>query len=305
MNTQKITKNNSPHFLEQYQCYVEAALDQWLPPVQTPPVHLHEAMRHAVFGGGKRIRPALIYAVGEMLNVERRVLNAPAVAVEMIHNYSLIHDDLPAMDDDDLRRGQPACHKVYDEATAILAGNSLQSLAFYVLTHDENMVVTDKQRLRMVNILAYASGSRGIAAGQATDLISVNKKLNANELKNIHTLKTATLIRTSVELGILSAPVEIEEDLFKKLLQYAQYIGLAFQIRDDILDIEDDTEMLGKHQGLDQTKNKPNYLELFGLDDANNLVEELYEKAVSSLSSSGDEAKPLKWIAKYITRRNY
>ena len=194
------------NLLREYQSCVKAALNKWLPAADLQPKHLHEAMRYAVLSDGKRIRPVLVYAAGHVFNVNRGALDAPASAVEIIHAYSLIHDDLPAMDDDHLRRGRPTCHKAFGEATAILAGDSLQALAFYILAHDRDMIISAEQRIQMIDILDQASGYRGMAGGQAIDLASVGKELNITELENMHIHKTGALIRASVELGALSQP---------------------------------------------------------------------------------------------------
>jgi len=291
------------NLLREYQSCVKAALNKWLPAADLQPKHLHEAMRYAVLSDGKRIRPVLVYAAGHVFNVDRSALDAPASAVEIIHAYSLIHDDLPAMDDDHLRRGRPTCHKAFGEATAILAGDSLQALAFYILAHDRDMIISAEQRIQMIDILAQASGSRGMAGGQAIDLASVGKELNITELENMHIHKTGALIRASVELGALSQP-GIDPGLFDKVSHYAKCIGLAFQVQDDILDIESDTETLGKPQGSDMVKNKPTYPNLLGLDGAKDVAEHLHEEAISSLSDFDEKADPLRWIADYIVQRN-
>ncbi len=280
-----------------------AALDQWLPTADQQPQHLHEAMRYAVLSEGKRIRPVLVYATGQAFGLEAKQLNGPACAVEMIHAYSLIHDDLPAMDDDDLRRGRPTCHKAFDEATAILAGDALQALAFHVLAIDPEIQVSSEQRLRMINTLAVASGSVGMAGGQAIDLAAVGKTLNIKELKNMHCHKTGALIRASVELGALSSP-NIDEASLKAVSHFADCIGLAFQVQDDILDIESDTETLGKPQGSDQERNKPTYPNLLGLEVAKGIAQDLHQKAIDSLSSFDEKADTLRWIADYIVQRN-
>ncbi len=290
-------------FLQEHQSCVEAALESWLPSADIQPEHLHEAMRYSVLSNGKRIRPALVYAAGKVFNVNRNALDAPACAVEMIHAYSLIHDDLPAMDDDDLRRGRPTCHRAYDEATAILAGDSLQALAFHVLAHDSNMIIAAEQKIKMINILAHASGSRGMAGGQAIDLASVGKVLNIAELENMHIHKTGALIRASVELGALSQP-NVDRESFDKVSHYSKCIGLAFQVQDDILDIESDTETLGKPQGSDLERNKPTYPNLLGLDGAKDVAIQLHEEAISSLSVFDENADPLRWIADYIVQRD-
>ncbi len=288
--------------LQVYQTCIENALDSWLPGNDIQPCHLHEAMRYAVLGNGKRIRPVLVYATGEAFGVELTVLDSPACAVEMIHAYSLIHDDLPAMDNDDLRRGRPTCHKAFDEATAILAGDALQALAFQVLAHSSTIRVNAQQRLKMIDILALASGSRGMAGGQAIDLASVGKKLNIAELENMHIHKTGALIRASVELGALSAE-DVDPDAFNKVSHYAKCIGLAFQIQDDILDVESDTETLGKPQGSDIQRNKPTYSELLGLDGAKKAAKEMHAEALQSLHQFDHKADPLRWIADYIVQR--
>ncbi len=290
-------------FLQEHQSCVETALESWLPSTKIQPEHLHEAMRYSVLSNGKRIRPVLVYAAGQVFNVDRKALDAPACAVEMIHAYSLIHDDLPAMDNDDLRRGRPTCHKAYGEATAILAGDSLQALAFHVLTHDQNMIISVEQRIQMIDILAYASGSRGMAGGQAIDLASTGKALSIAELENMHIHKTGALIRGSAELGALSQP-DIDSASFDKISHYAKCIGLAFQVQDDILDIESDTETLGKPQGSDMKRNKPTYPNLLGLGGAKDVAKQLHEEAISSLSEFDEKADPLRWIADYIVQRD-
>lgn len=285
-----------------YQSRVERALDTWLPPDTAEPENLHKAMRYAVLGGGKRIRPVLVYASGEAFGVEPPALDGAACAVEMIHAYSLVHDDLPAMDDDDLRRGRPTCHRAFDEATAILAGDALQALAFHVLAHDPEIVVNADQRIRMIDTLAIASGSRGMAGGQAIDLAAVGRSLNLEQLETMHNYKTGALIRASVELGALSLP-GVDESELVRISNCAQYIGLAFQIRDDILDIESDTETLGKPQGSDAAQNKPTYPQLLGMDGAKAAAEALHNKARAALEDLDERADGLRWIADYIVAR--
>lgn len=304
---QVIAKNNASIknylSLQDYQLQAEHALENWLPIENSKSDRLHEAMRYAVFSSGKRLRPTLVYATGQALGIAHHALDAPAVAVEMVHTYSLIHDDLPAMDNDDLRRGQLTCHKAYDEATAILAGNSLQALAFYILAHDKNLLASDKQRIMMIEMLAHASGYCGMTIGQATDLASVGKQLDIQELEKINNLKTTLLIKTCVKLSAL-LQLDIDSDLFHKLSHYAQCIGLAFQIRDDILNIESNTEVLGSMQGSDAKRNKPTYPSVMGLEQAKSLTQELHQEAISSLSSFSDEANALRQIADYVITRN-
>ncbi|MDZ7736995.1 MAG: farnesyl diphosphate synthase [Gammaproteobacteria bacterium] len=289
--------------LQLYQRSVEAALDHWLPAADIQPRHLHEAMRYAVLGNGKRIRPVLVYATGEAFGVNLSALDGPACAVEMIHAYSLVHDDLPAMDNDDLRRGQPTCHRAYGEATAILAGDALQALSFHILAHDPAIQVDGGRRLQMINSLASASGSRGMAGGQAIDLAAVGHQLNLIELENMHIHKTGALIRASVELGALSS-AEADSGEVECVCHYAHCVGLAFQIRDDILDIESDTETLGKTQGADLARNKPTYPNLLGMEGAKKAASDLYNEALDSLSGFGEQAEMLCWVADYIVNRN-
>jgi len=287
-----------------YQQRVETTLASHLHTASIQPTSLHQAMRYCVLDGGKRIRPLLVYLAGSALNVAPTSLDAPACAVEFIHAYSLVHDDLPAMDDDDLRRGKATCHKAFDEATAILVGDALQSLAFYVLSSESNLQTTDKQRLEMIKTLALASGSRGMAGGQAIDMESVGHILNVAELENMHIHKTGALIRASVKLGALSFP-SIENHQLAKLDHYAKCIGLAFQIQDDILDVESDTETLGKPQGSDMAHQKVTYPSLLSLRSAKELAQELIDDAVNSLSDFDDKADPLRWMANYIITRSY
>lgn len=289
--------------LLRYQAQVEVALEHWLPAANVEPVHLHEAMRYAVLGDGKRIRPVLVYACGEAFGVKNSALDGCAAAVEMIHAYSLVHDDLPAMDDDDLRRGRPTLHKQFDEATAILAGDALQALAFHVLAIDPAITVEDSQRIRMIDKLAFASGSVGMAGGQAIDLASVGKSLELAELENMHMHKTGALIRASVEMGALCSP-ELEMGRFTLVSQYANCIGLAFQVQDDILDIESDTETLGKPQGSDIARNKPTYPNLLGLEGAKDTAHKLHAEAIECLRGFDEKADTLRMIADYIVQRN-
>ena len=289
--------------LKDYQSRVETALDMWLPKNDSDPKNLHEAMRYAVMGSGKRIRPVLTYATGESFGVDLKALDGPAVAVELIHAYSLIHDDLPAMDDDDLRRGKPTCHKAFDEATAILAGDAIQALSFYVLAHDNNITVNHEQKVKMIACLAENSGSLGMAGGQAIDLASVGKRLNLEELENMHSRKTGALIRASVELGALSV-ANIGSKDFQSISSYAKNIGLAFQIRDDILDIEADTAVLGKPQGSDVERNKPTYPEVLGLDGAKRIASDLHDLAIDSLAPLQIKTDILAGIADYIIGRS-
>jgi geranylgeranyl pyrophosphate synthase len=280
----------------------DAALESFLPNVETPPLRLHAAMRYAVLAPGKRIRPILTYATGLALHAADAALDGPAIAVELIHAYSLIHDDLPAMDDDDLRRGRPTCHRQFDEATAILAGDALQALAFdALLTPDAPS--SAETRLEMVQTLAHASGSTGMAGGQALDLAAVGQRLTLEELENIHNHKTGALIQASVMLGYL-AGTDRDPDLAERLRRYAQCIGLAFQVQDDILDVEGDTTVIGKPQGSDAELDKPTYPNILGLDGAKATARELCEEAIACLDPLAERASTLAMIADYIVRRD-
>jgi len=283
---------------------VEAALDLRLPKADILPQKLHQAMRYCTLDGGKRTRPLLTYATGKTLGLAPETLDGPACAVEFIHVYSLIHDDLPAMDDDDLRRGKPTCHVAFDEATAILAGDALQALAFETLAHDPSITASPDKRLQMITALAKASGSQGMVGGQAIDLASVGTKLNLPELENMHIHKTGALIRASVMLATL-CKADIEPLFATKLDHYAKCIGLSFQVKDDILDIEADTATLGKTQGKDQDNDKPTYPALLGLAGAKQKARELHEMALENLSVFGDEADLLRDLSLYIIERSH
>ncbi len=280
----------------------EAALQSRLPSADELPANLHAAMRYAALDGGKRIRPVLVYTTGEVLGVPLEQLDGPACAVELIHAYSLVHDDLPAMDDDDLRRGKPTCHRAFDEATAILAGDALQTLAFQLLADDPAMVADPALRLAMVRELAAASGSRGMAGGQAIDMTATGSRLTLPQLEQMHSLKTGALIRAAVRLGALSRP-GLDPTLFAALDGYAAAIGLAFQIRDDILDVESSTEQLGKRQGADQALAKSTYVALLGLDGAKAKAREVHAAARAALAPLGQGAAPLAAIADFIVER--
>jgi geranylgeranyl diphosphate synthase type II len=289
-------------FMDDYRERLEHMLDHWLPPAATHPARLHEAMRYAVLGGGKRIRPLLVYAGGRAVGAAAERLDAPACAVELIHAYSLIHDDLPAMDDDDLRRGKPSCHRAFDEATAILAGDALQSLAFHVLAHDGPDDVDADIRLHMLDTLALAAGSRGMAGGQAIDLAATGRALNIAELEDMHIHKTGALVRASVLLGAQCAGSASAAEL-DSLDRYAKCIGLAFQIRDDILDVEGEADKLGKNTGMDLQREKSTYPALIGLESARQRALELHAAAMDSLTGFGGHADPLRWISSYIIER--
>ena len=281
---------------------LERSFDAWLPAATTHPATLHEAMRYTVMDGGKRIRPTLVYAGGQATGAAPESLDRAACAIELIHAYSLIHDDLPAMDDDDLRRGKPSCHRAFGEATAILAGDALQSLAFQVLANESGNEISESTRLRMIKTLALAAGSRGMAGGQAIDLDATGRQLNIAELEDMHIHKTGALIRASVVLGALCSNAPAQSDI-EKLDHYAKCIGLAFQIRDDILDVEGEAATLGKNPGMDQRLEKSTYPSAIGLQAARQRATELHTEAMESLSSFDERADPLRWISTYIIER--
>lgn len=289
-------------FMTQCRERLDRSFDTWLPAATTHPATLHEAMRYAALGGGKRIRPTLVYAGGQAAGASLETLDVPACAVELIHAYSLVHDDLPSMDNDDLRRGKPSCHRAFGEATAILAGDALQSLAFHILAHQGGARLDTAIRLRMLDSLALAAGSRGMAGGQAIDLAATGQQLNIAELEDMHIHKTGALIRSSVVLGALSNP-QADNGLINNLDHYAKCIGLAFQIRDDILDVEGEAETLGKNTGMDEHLEKPTYPALIGLDAARQRALELHTEAMDSLSGLDQQADPLRWISSYIIER--
>lgn len=285
-----------------HQSRFEDVLSKLLPSAQLAPQHLHQAMRYAVLEGGKRVRPLLVFAAGELVGAELSHLNIAAAAVEMIHAYSLVHDDMPCMDDDVLRRGKPTCHAQYGEAMALLVGDSLQTLAFQLLS-EHRLSADAAQQLIMVKTLATASGSRGMAGGQAMDLENVGKTLSLAELEMMHIHKTGALIRAAVLLGAQCG--EISEVQLARLDHYAKCIGLAFQVVDDVLDSEADTTTLGKTAGKDADNNKPTYVTLLGVQDARVMAQSLHAEALGSLAELGDRARRLRELADFIVLRKF
>ena len=281
---------------------VESKLDAVLPGADRPPQMLHEAMRYSVLGGGKRIRPLLVYATGVSLGADEARLDAPAAAIELIHAFSLVHDDLPAMDDDDLRRGRPTTHKAFDEATAILAADALQPLAFRVLATDQQLQASAAVRLRLIELLADACGSLGMTGGQYIDLGAEGRKLSAAQLENMYRLKTGCLLEVSVMSGACAAGAD--ENTGQQLKRYVDNLGLAFQIRDDILDVEGATEVIGKQQGADIKRDKATWPALFGMEAAKKKSADLLDSALAEIESLGPTAGPLREIGKYIVSRS-
>ncbi len=289
-------------WIQKRQAAVEIALSATLTPPDSPAsAHLYEAMRYATLDGGKRFRALLVYAAGETLNVESSLLNPAACAVEMIHAYSLVHDDMPAMDNDDLRRGKPSCHKAYDEATALLVGDALQSLAFETLA---KQTISASQSVKMLKTLAQAAGASGMAGGQDIDLQAVGKVISINQLRAMHELKTGALIKASVLMGALCSP-HVDSITLAKLAEFADHIGLAFQVHDDVLDITADTDTLGKAQGADLALNKPTYTSLLGLEVAQRKAQELIQQAIAILDDLPYDTHALNALARYIVQRSH
>jgi farnesyl diphosphate synthase len=277
---------------------IETVLDASLPYENTAPQRLHQAMRYSTLGGGKRIRACLVYASGSLFKADQQALDAAAAAVEMTHAYSLIHDDLPAMDNDNVRRGKPTLHIAFDEATAILAGDALQTQAYLSLAQAKTI---DCIRVALLHCLAEASGSAGMCGGQQMDMDATNQALSLDTLENIHNLKTGALIRASVRMGALIGHASASELL--ALDEFAGSLGLAFQIRDDILDIEASTEQLGKTAGKDTEQNKSTYPKLLGLNQTKKLLRTYSEKMQSSLSSLQQDTSALRYIADFAVNR--
>jgi len=284
----------------QVQQDIEGALDGFLPPADCIPQKLHEAMRYTTLGGGKRVRPLLAYAAGALFGAEADALARVASAVEMIHVYSLVHDDMPCMDDDALRRGKPTVHVAYDEATALLVGDTLQAQAFQVLADSET--VPPARLLQMVRLLAQAAGSSGMCGGQAIDLASVGLALNREELERMHQLKTGAMLRVSVLLGALAGR-DLTQDELQALDTYSAAVGLAFQVVDDVLDATADSATLGKTAGKDAADNKPTYVSILGLEASQALAEQLRRDAHDALAPFGEPAQRLRQLADLIVQR--
>jgi farnesyl diphosphate synthase len=278
---------------------VEHSLDLHLPPVAQAPARLHEAMRYAALDGGKRVRPLLVYAAGELFDADPDMLARASVAVEMIHAYSLVHDDMPCMDDDALRRGKPTVHVKYDEASALLVGDALQAQAFLVLAEGAGNA---SRKLTMLRLLAHAAGSLGMCGGQAIDLASVGISLSLAELEQMHRLKTGALLRASVLLGALSGK-DLSDHEKEALYAYAAAIGLAFQVVDDVLDATADSATLGKTAGKDAADNKPTYVSILGLEPSRALAEKLRNEAHAALAPFEHKAQRLRELADLIVQR--
>ena len=291
-----------PDWMAQTQARTEAALGRFLPAAETIPQGVHDAMRYSALGGGKRVRPLLAFAAGELCGATAEALDCVACAVEMIHVYSLVHDDLPCMDDDVLRRGRPTCHVQYDEPTALLVGDALQSRAFEILAAQP--WPSPAQGLELVRLLAHGSGSCGMAGGQAIDLASVGKSLDQPQLELMHALKTGALIRAAVLMGAhCGTPLAAAE--LERLDAFAKRAGLLFQVVDDILDCTASTATLGKTAGKDEAADKPTYVSLLGLERAREFSEELRAEALGALAPFGERARRLKALAEFICHRQF
>ncbi|MAZ44371.1 MAG: geranyl transferase [Legionellales bacterium] len=286
-------------FLIQAKSRVESVLSDFLPSVDSEPQRLHEAMRYATLGGGKRIRAALVYATGQSFGANMGALDYAAAAVECIHAYSLIHDDLPCMDDDDLRRGQPTTHKAFDEATAVLAGDALQAFAFELIANARMPL-----GLKMVQLLAQSSGASGMVGGQMRDMLAENQNISVEDLEALHLGKTGALICASIMLGALAAE-QGEPGLMRQLHQFGSDLGLAFQIHDDVLDVTSDTETLGKTAGADQNRNKSTFVTLLGIEGAQARAEEQLSLARQRLWPLKQDTRLLDSLSTYVIKRLY
>ncbi|MEM1263188.1 MAG: polyprenyl synthetase family protein [Pseudomonadota bacterium] len=290
--------------VDRYTARVDAYLANALPAQGTPPQRLHDAMRYAVFNGGKRIRPLLVYATAETLGIDADATDPLAASIELIHAFSLVHDDLPAMDDDDLRRGKPTVHKAYDEATAILAADALQPRAFELLAAAGSVSAHPSRWLECVVLLARAAGSLGMTGGQAIDISAEGRQLASDELDQMHSMKTGCLIAVAIE-GVMALAEPLPSARHRGLGRFAKAIGLAFQVRDDILDIEGETSVIGKQQGADADRGKATWPLLFGMDAAKQRCEALRTDAFAALDAFGTAADPLRTLAALIIDRDH
>jgi geranylgeranyl pyrophosphate synthase len=290
--------------LEAWRERMECALAARLPQANAVPVRLHEAMRYSVLGGGKRIRPALLFATARALGLSEDEVEAAACAVELVHVYSLVHDDLPAMDNDDLRRGRPTCHKAYDEATALLVGDALQPLAFQLLATDPALPASPAIRLRLIDMLAQASGTFGMAGGQAIDLAVQGTRLDIGQVEDMHARKTGAVIRASVLMAAECVP-PLDANLYAGLTRFATAVGLAFQIQDDLLDVTGDVSTLGKATGADSERAKPTHPAIIGITASQQRVRLLHSQAINALAPFGDRAESLRCLAHWLLSRQY
>ncbi|WWP02695.1 MAG: (2E,6E)-farnesyl diphosphate synthase [Candidatus Dasytiphilus stammeri] len=297
---------NFPKFLIDYNLHINLELEKLMETLPYQHTPLVKAMKYSLLSGGKRLRPFLVYAVGKMIDSNNFSLDVPAMAIECIHTYSLIHDDLPFMDKNLLRRGKPSCHVKFGADIAILAGNALQSLAFSIITEKLMPEVKIENRLAMIQELSLSIGLFGMCMGQSFDIVNINKAITIKTLENIYQYKTGSLLRSAVRLGRLTSAKNINNDISTALDNYANAIGLAFQIQDDILDILGDTKKMGKIQGIDKKLNKKTYPSLIGIDNARQKTIDLYQEAIKALyilKEASFDTKLLQNLAKYIIRR--
>ena len=291
--------------LETWQKRMENALSARLPDAHAVPERLHAAMRYSVLGGGKRIRPALVFATARAVGLTEDEVEAVACAIEMVHVYSLVHDDMPAMDDDDLRRGRPTCHKAYDEATALLVGDALQPLAFQLLARDPKLPPSADIRLKLTDMLAQAIGTFGMAGGQAIDLAVQGKKLDIAQVEDMHARKTGALIRASVLMAAECVSPPLDPNLYAGLSRYANAVGLAFQIQDDLLDVTGDASVVGKATGADSERAKPTHPAVIGIEASQQRVKLLHNQAMNALQPFGARADALRALANWLLSRQY
>jgi len=290
--------------LEVWRVRMEHALAARLPAANVVPARLHEAMRYSVLAGGKRIRPALLFATALALGLSEDQVEAAACAIELVHVYSLVHDDLPAMDNDDLRRGRPTCHKAFDEATALLVGDALQPLAFQLLASDPALPASPAIRLRLIDMLAQAIGTLGMAGGQAIDLAAQGMRLDIDQVEDMHARKTGAVIRASVLMAAECAP-SLDPELYAALARFATAVGLAFQIQDDLLDVTGDSAMLGKATGADSERAKPTHPAIIGIPASQQRVRFLHNQALNALAPFGERAQSLRSLANWLLSRQY
>ena len=290
--------------LESWRVRMEHALAARLPQPHVLPTRLHEAMRYSVLGGGKRIRPALLFATARAVGLSEDDVEAAACAIELVHVYSLVHDDLPAMDNDDLRRGRPTCHRAYDEATALLVGDALQPLAFQLLADDPKLPASPAIRLRLIDMLAQAIGTFGMAGGQAIDLAAQGTRPDIGQVEDMHARKTGAVIRASV-LMAAECSVLLSAELYAALNCFATAVGLAFQIQDDLLDVTGDVSTLGKATGADSERAKPTHPAIIGIPASQQRVRHLHTQAINALTPFGDRAQSLRSLANWLLSRRY
>jgi geranylgeranyl pyrophosphate synthase len=290
--------------LEAWRLRMERALAARLPDSSMVPARLHEAMRYSVLGGGKRIRPALLFAAARTFGLSEDDVEGAACAIELVHVYSLVHDDLPAMDNDDLRRGRPTCHKAYDEATAILVGDALQPLAFQLLASDAALPASPAIRIRLIDMLAQAVGTFGMAGGQAIDLAVQGTRLDISQVEDLHARKTGAVIRASVLMAAECVPA-LAADLYDALARFAAAVGLAFQIQDDLLDVTGDPSTLGKATGADSERAKPTHPAIIGIPASQQRVRLLHTQAIDALEPFGERAESLRSLANWLLLRKY